>query len=90
MLGVQDADGVVRQHRAVVVDHAQLHAFAADTGGKLWSASVSTGDENRPARFGGGDTLCVLTRGFASTPSSASGISFSSFLRAFMMPGSEA
>ena len=46
---------VIAENKLFVVDvNAQLHAFAADTGGKLWSASVSTGDENRPARFGGG------------------------------------
>ncbi len=46
---------VVAENKLFVVDvTAQLHAFAADTGAKLWSASVSTGDENRPARFGGG------------------------------------
>jgi outer membrane protein assembly factor BamB len=49
------APPVVADNKLFVVDvNAQLHAFAADTGAKLWSASVSTGDANRPARFGGG------------------------------------
>jgi len=49
------APPVVADDKLFVVDvNAQLHAFAADTGVKLWSASVSTGDANRPARFGGG------------------------------------
>ena len=49
------ASPVVADNKLFVVDvTAQLHAFAADTGAKLWSASVSSGDENRPARFGGG------------------------------------
>ncbi len=46
---------VVADNKLFVVDvQARLHAFAANTGAKLWDASVSTGDENRPARFGGG------------------------------------
>ncbi len=46
---------VVAENKLFVVDvSARLHAFAADTGAKLWDAPVSTGDENRPARFGGG------------------------------------
>lgn len=46
---------VVADNKLFVVDvQARLHAFAADTGAKLWDAAVSTGDENRPARFGGG------------------------------------
>lgn len=49
---------VVADNRLYVVDvQAQLHAFAADTGTKLWSASVASGDENRPARFGGGASV---------------------------------
>ena len=49
------ASPVVAENKLFVTDvQAQVHAFAADTGAKLWSASVSTGDENRPARFGGG------------------------------------
>jgi outer membrane protein assembly factor BamB len=49
------ASPVVADNKLFVVDvQAQLHAFAADTGAKLWDASVSTGDQNRPARFGGG------------------------------------
>ncbi len=46
---------VVADNKLFVVDvQAGLHAFAADTGAKLWDASVSSGDQNRPARFGGG------------------------------------
>ncbi|GAA0671935.1 outer membrane protein assembly factor BamB [Sphingomonas insulae] len=46
---------VVAENKLFVVDvQAVLHAFAADTGAKLWEAPVSTGDQNRPARFGGG------------------------------------
>ncbi len=46
---------VVADNKLFVVDvQARLHAFSADTGAKLWDAAVSTGDENRPARFGGG------------------------------------
>ncbi|USU05027.1 PQQ-like beta-propeller repeat protein [Sphingomonadaceae bacterium OTU29LAMAA1] len=46
---------VVADNKLFVVDvQARLHAFAANTGAKLWDAAVSTGDENRPARFGGG------------------------------------
>ena len=49
------ASPVVADNKLFVVDvAAQVHAFAADTGAKLWDASVSSGDENRPARFGGG------------------------------------
>lgn len=49
------ASPVVADNKLFVVDvQAQVHAFAADTGAKLWDASVSTGDANRPARFGGG------------------------------------
>ncbi|MEH3160122.1 MAG: PQQ-binding-like beta-propeller repeat protein [Sphingomonas taxi] len=46
---------VVADNKLFVVDvQAQLHAFAADTGAKLWSATISSGDRNRPALFGGG------------------------------------
>ncbi|EZP51510.1 MULTISPECIES: outer membrane protein assembly factor BamB family protein [Sphingomonas] len=49
------APPVVADNKLFVVDvNAQIHAFAADSGAKLWDASVSTGDQNRPARFGGG------------------------------------
>src|SRR5262249_25539752 len=41
-------------------------------------------------RFGGGCSFWILIVGVRSTPTSAIGISFSSFLRAFMIPGSEA
>src|SRR5262249_31381604 len=45
----------------------------------------------RPAaRFGGVSSLTVFTRRPTSTPRSATGISFTAFLRAVMMPGGEA
>lgn len=46
---------VVAENKLFVVDVAGVvHAFAADTGAALWTASVSEGDNNRNARFGGG------------------------------------
>ncbi|WP_112382473.1 PQQ-binding-like beta-propeller repeat protein [Sphingomonas carotinifaciens] len=46
---------VVADGKLFVVDVAAvLHAFAADTGAPLWSAKLTEGDANRPARFGGG------------------------------------
>ncbi|MEH3047127.1 PQQ-binding-like beta-propeller repeat protein [Sphingomonas adhaesiva] len=46
---------VVAENKLFVVDvDAVLHAFAADTGAKLWTRALSEGDENRNARFGGG------------------------------------
>jgi outer membrane protein assembly factor BamB len=46
---------VVAENKLFVVDVvATVHAFAADTGAKLWTASVSEGDNNQSARFGGG------------------------------------
>lgn len=46
---------VVAENKLFVVDvDATLHAFAADTGAKLWTAAVPEGDNNRAARFGGG------------------------------------
>ena len=46
---------VVAENKVFVVDvTATVHAFAADTGAKLWSASLSKDEENRRARFGGG------------------------------------
>ncbi|WP_426255867.1 PQQ-binding-like beta-propeller repeat protein [Sphingomonas sp. DC2300-3] len=49
---------VIVDNKLYIVDvQAQLHAFAADTGAKLWSASVASGDANRPARFGGGASV---------------------------------
>lgn len=46
---------VVAEGKLFVVDvNATVHAFAADSGAKLWTAAVSQGDENRQARFGGG------------------------------------
>lgn len=49
------APPVVAEGKLFVVDvTATVHAFDANTGAKLWSGSVAEGDENRPARFGGG------------------------------------
>ncbi len=46
---------VVAENKLFVVDvDAVLHAFAADTGAKLWSRELSDSSENRSARFGGG------------------------------------
>ena len=46
---------VVADGKLFVVDvNAVVHAFAADTGARAWTASVATGDQNRAARFGGG------------------------------------
>lgn len=46
---------VVAEGKLFVVDvDAMVHAFAADSGAKLWSAGIATGDKNRAARFGGG------------------------------------
>ena len=49
------ATPVVAEGKLFVTDvTGQVHAFAADTGARLWSAAVATGKENRGARFGGG------------------------------------
>jgi outer membrane protein assembly factor BamB len=46
---------VIAENKLFVMDvTATVHAFAADTGVKLWSASIAEGDGNRGARFGGG------------------------------------
>lgn len=46
---------VVAGNKLFVVDvDATVHAFAADTGAKLWTASVAEAESNRAARFGGG------------------------------------
>jgi outer membrane protein assembly factor BamB len=46
---------VVADGKLFVVDvDATVHAFAADTGAKLWSVSLSSDKPNRSARFGGG------------------------------------
>lgn len=46
---------VVAEKKLFVVDvNAQVHAFAADTGAALWTASITTDDKNKSARFGGG------------------------------------
>ena len=46
---------VIGDNKLFVVDvDAQVHAFAADTGAKLWTATLSKDDQNKAARFGGG------------------------------------
>ncbi|MEG3087196.1 PQQ-binding-like beta-propeller repeat protein [Sphingomonas sp. PB4P5] len=46
---------VVSGNRLYAIDvDATVHAFAADTGAKLWSASLVKNDDNKSARFGGG------------------------------------
>jgi outer membrane protein assembly factor BamB len=51
------ATPVIAENKLFVVDvAATVHAFAADTGATLWTAKLPEGDENRPARFGGGVT----------------------------------
>ncbi|MDR6788601.1 outer membrane protein assembly factor BamB [Sphingomonas sp. BE138] len=49
------AGPVIAENKLFVVDvDATLHAFAADTGAKLWTRALPDNDENRDARFGGG------------------------------------
>ena len=49
------APPVVAENKLFAVDvDAQVHAFAADSGARLWSAALPQGDENKQARFGGG------------------------------------
>ena len=46
---------VIADNKLFVVDvNATVHAFAADTGARLWSQAITDNQENRPARFGGG------------------------------------
>ena len=46
---------VVAENKLFVIDVAgTVHAFAADSGAKLWSSPLPEGDANKPARFGGG------------------------------------
>ncbi|KQT32184.1 pyrrolo-quinoline quinone [Sphingomonas sp. Leaf412] len=46
---------VIADGKLFVVDvTGTAHAFAADTGAKIWSTGVAQGDQNRSARFGGG------------------------------------
>lgn len=46
---------VIAGGRLYVIDvTATVHAFAADTGARVWSAGIAKGNENRDARFGGG------------------------------------
>ena len=46
---------VVAENKLFVIDvTATVHAFAADTGAKLWSKQIAEGSENQSARFGGG------------------------------------
>ncbi|KQN92877.1 pyrrolo-quinoline quinone [Sphingomonas sp. Leaf231] len=49
------AGPVIAENKLFAVDvDATLHAFAADTGAKLWTRALPENDENRSARFGGG------------------------------------
>ncbi len=49
------APPVVAGGRLYAIDvDATVHAFAADTGAKIWSTSIVKGTENKGARFGGG------------------------------------
>ncbi|KTT72917.1 PQQ-binding-like beta-propeller repeat protein [Sphingomonas endophytica] len=49
------AGPVVAENKLFVIDvNATVHAFAADTGAKLWSRALPENDEDRDARFGGG------------------------------------
>ena len=49
------AGPVIADNKLFAVDvNATVHAFAADTGAKLWSRELAEGDENKTARFGGG------------------------------------
>lgn len=46
---------VVAEGKVFAVDvDARVHAFSADTGASQWTVSLSKGDENKSARFGGG------------------------------------
>jgi outer membrane protein assembly factor BamB len=46
---------VVSENRLFAMDtNGSVHAFAADTGAKLWEASTVKDNENKSARFGGG------------------------------------
>ncbi len=46
---------IIADNKLFVVDvDANLHAFAADTGAKLWTTALPEGDANKSARFGGG------------------------------------
>ncbi len=46
---------VIADGKLFVVDvDATVHAFAADTGAKMWTTALPKTDENRAARFGGG------------------------------------
>lgn len=46
---------VVADSKLFVVDvDAEVHAFSAETGAALWTASLAENKENRAARFGGG------------------------------------
>ncbi|WP_022687624.1 PQQ-like beta-propeller repeat protein [Sphingomonas phyllosphaerae] len=49
------AGPVIAENKLFAVDvDATLHAFAADTGAKLWTRALPENDDNRSARFGGG------------------------------------
>ena len=46
---------VVSANRLYAMDvDGVVHAFAADTGAKIWATDIVKGDENKSARFGGG------------------------------------
>ena len=49
------ATPVIAENKLFVIDvAATVHAYAADTGRALWTASIAQGKENRTSRFGGG------------------------------------
>src|SRR6185369_3839889 len=66
------------------VAHAQI-TFASLC--STWTSSWTEPTFRPPVRFGGVASFSTFSFGATSTPSSATGISFSSFLRAFMIPG---
>ena len=52
------ADPVVSGGKLYIVDiQAVLRAYDAQTGAQLWTAPVAKGDDNKPARFGGGASV---------------------------------
>ena len=69
------------------VAHAQI-TFASLC--SSWTSSWTDLTLRPPVRLGGVSSFRILRRGATSMPRSATGISFISFFRAFMMPGSEA
>src|SRR5262249_58844334 len=69
------------------VRHAQI-TFASLC--STWTSSCTEPTFRPPVRLGGVSSFTTFSFGATSTPTSATGISFSSFLRAFMIPGSDA